>query len=411
MKWISLIYLLFLSTTQAQIFADFETTAGNFTVRLHDDKAPKAVANFIGLATGSRPWIDSNTGKIRTDPFFNGLTFHRTAQGFVNQFGSRNGTNSSPNPGYTFSDEFDPSLDFSTPYQFAMANSGPNSNGSQIFVTVGTPTFLNNVHTIFGTIPDDGTSRETIDAINNAPTLPSPNDETPVNPVTINKISIRRVGTSAENFDELAQNLPIPINIHTQLTSPATLTTSLQNNTTLQVYSSTNLAEWNFLGSIYYDGNDALPPSIGLPAPTPTIQSRFYRPTLTVYPNPPYIPTTLTAGTVIEISTSLGFTTYTFTALGSGSFDHSFPDQSTASGTFTARIENVTPISALLTLFPDIQDENNNDVAIQTTISRYDSPSPTQLTGEHKGDLFTLNPDNDRFEQTRPERDTFSLSQ
>src|SRR5690606_30528949 len=99
--------------------------------------APQTVANFIGLAEGSRAWIDPATGAVMNgEPFYDGITFHRVIEGFMNQAGSRNGLGTD-GPGYTFRDETDNGLDHSQPYVLSMANSGPNTNGSQFFVTAG----------------------------------------------------------------------------------------------------------------------------------------------------------------------------------------------------------------------------------------------------------------------------------
>src|SRR5215471_17873616 len=109
------------------IFADFTTSMGNFTCQLSYSNAPKAVANFIALATGERPWLDLVTGQTRTNAFYDGLTFHRVISGFMDQGGSPNGKGTD-GPGYAFTDEFSPLLNFNSPWILAMANSGPDSN-------------------------------------------------------------------------------------------------------------------------------------------------------------------------------------------------------------------------------------------------------------------------------------------
>src|SRR5438309_5209300 len=131
------------------IFADFTTSMGSFTCRLEYTIAPKAVANFIGLATGQRPWLDLPRGAARTNAFYNGLLFHRVVVGFVIQAGSPNGQGTA-GPGYVFPDEISPSLRFTNTGILAMANTGTNSNGSQFFITVTNTPFLNDGYTIFG---------------------------------------------------------------------------------------------------------------------------------------------------------------------------------------------------------------------------------------------------------------------
>ena len=118
--------------------AVFETNQGSFTINLLGEKVPKTVSNFISLAK---------------DGFYDGLTFHRVIAGFMIQGGDPAG-NGTGGPGYKFEDEFDAALTFSKPGLLAMANAGPNTNGSQFFITVAPTTYLNNKHTIFGEVVD-----------------------------------------------------------------------------------------------------------------------------------------------------------------------------------------------------------------------------------------------------------------
>src|SRR5262245_9483989 len=131
------------------IYAEFSTSMGSFTCALYYAQAPKTVANFIGLATGQRPWVDSLSGVVKTNPFYNGTTFHRVIAGFMNQGGSRNGQGTD-GPGYSFVDEFTNSLRHTNFGVLSMANAGPDSNGSQYFITVEPTTWLNDLHSIFG---------------------------------------------------------------------------------------------------------------------------------------------------------------------------------------------------------------------------------------------------------------------
>ena len=118
--------------------ARFETNLGNFTIDLFGDKAPKTVSNFIFLAK---------------DGFYNDLTFHRVIEGFMIQGGDPAGDGTG-GPGYKFEDEFDNSLTFSKPAILAMANSGPDTNSSQFFITVAPTPHLNGLHTIFGEVTE-----------------------------------------------------------------------------------------------------------------------------------------------------------------------------------------------------------------------------------------------------------------
>jgi peptidyl-prolyl cis-trans isomerase A (cyclophilin A) len=151
-------------TTQAT----FHTSAGDIKVNLFGNHAPKTVANFVGLADGSKEWKDPRTGKMTNAPLYNGTVFHRVIQGFMIQGGDPLGRGTG-GPGYNFADEFHGELAFDKPYLLAMANAGPNTNGSQFFITVGRTPHLNRKHTIFGEVADaDG--RAVVDAIATAST-------------------------------------------------------------------------------------------------------------------------------------------------------------------------------------------------------------------------------------------------
>jgi peptidyl-prolyl cis-trans isomerase A (cyclophilin A) len=128
--------------------AKIETTLGTFTCELYDKQAPVTVANFVGLARGVRPWKDKNGNWVKK-PFYDGLIFHRVIPGFMIQGGDPLGIGSG-NPGYRFDNEISADLQFDKPGLLAMANAGPGTNGSQFFITEGTPMYLNGKHTIFG---------------------------------------------------------------------------------------------------------------------------------------------------------------------------------------------------------------------------------------------------------------------
>lgn len=134
--------------------ATFITSEGSFTVRLMPDHAPKTVANFVELAQGKREWKDPRDGQKKSDPLYNGTIFHRVIPDFMIQGGDPDGTGMG-GPGYTFEDEVPaggPSFDKKG--LLAMANAGPNTNGSQFFVTVAETPWLTGRHTIFGEVTD-----------------------------------------------------------------------------------------------------------------------------------------------------------------------------------------------------------------------------------------------------------------
>jgi peptidyl-prolyl cis-trans isomerase A (cyclophilin A) len=167
------------------LHAHFTTSEGSFKARLFDDEVPKTVANFTGLAEGSKEWTDPRTGRKSNTRYFDGTVFHRVIDGFMIQGGDPTGTGRG-GPGYEFGDEFHPELRFDRGYLLAMANAGPGTNGSQFFITVGSQPHLNRKHTIFGEVVDPD-SRKVVDAIATAPT---DRNDRPKEAVTISKITI-----------------------------------------------------------------------------------------------------------------------------------------------------------------------------------------------------------------------------
>jgi peptidyl-prolyl cis-trans isomerase A (cyclophilin A) len=143
--------------------AVLHTNRGDIRIDLFDHQAPKTVANFIGLADGSKDWVDPRTGKAGQGALYADVVFHRVIDGFMIQGGDPTGTGRG-GPGYTFADEFHPELQFDRPYLLAMANSGPGTNGCQFFITVTKTPHLNRKHTIFGEVADQA-SRDVVDAI------------------------------------------------------------------------------------------------------------------------------------------------------------------------------------------------------------------------------------------------------
>jgi peptidyl-prolyl cis-trans isomerase A (cyclophilin A) len=133
------------------VYATFKTSMGDIVIQLFDDKAPKTVANFVGLASGTKEWIDPKTGEKVKRPLYNGTIFHRVIPGFMIQGGDPLG-NGTGSPGYRFEDEFSPDLRHSKGGILSMANAGPNTNGSQFFITLAPTPHLDNRHSVFGTV-------------------------------------------------------------------------------------------------------------------------------------------------------------------------------------------------------------------------------------------------------------------
>jgi peptidyl-prolyl cis-trans isomerase A (cyclophilin A) len=174
--------------------AVFDTTAGKLTCVLFPDQAPKTVANFIGLANGTKDWKNPMTGQTKHGvPLYTGTIFHRVIPNFMIQGGDPIG-NGTGSPGYTFEDEFSPTLKFDRPGRLAMANSGPGTNGSQFFITEVPTPHLNNHHTVFGQC--NAASVALVKKIARMPNDARTNR--PFDPVKINSITITGTGGAAK---------------------------------------------------------------------------------------------------------------------------------------------------------------------------------------------------------------------
>jgi len=158
-----------------EIYAAFDTTEGKFKIKLFADKTPKTVENFVALAEGAK------TGK----PFYDGTIFHRVIPDFMIQGGDPEGTGRG-GPGYRFADEFHPELKHTKPGILSMANAGPNTNGSQFFITVAATPWLDNKHTVFGEVT------EGYDVVKKISTLPRGAQDRPNKEVKINSVKIER---------------------------------------------------------------------------------------------------------------------------------------------------------------------------------------------------------------------------
>ncbi len=159
-----------------EIYAAFDTTEGKFKVRLFADKAPKTVENFVSLAEGTK------TGK----PFYDDTVFHRVIPDFMIQGGDPEGTGRG-GPGYRFADEFHPDLKHTKPGLLSMANAGPNTNGSQFFVTVAPTPWLDNRHSIFGEVT------EGYEVVKKISEVPRGAQDRPVQEVRVKSVKIERV--------------------------------------------------------------------------------------------------------------------------------------------------------------------------------------------------------------------------
>ncbi len=165
--------------------AVMETSMGTIKIKLFPDKAPETVANFVGLAQGTKEWTNPATGEKVKKPLYDGLIFHRVIPNFMIQGGDPMG-NGTGGPGYQFKDEIVPGLSFDKPGYLAMANAGPGTNGSQFFITTVPTPWLTGHHTIFGEVVE---GMDVVNAISNVARGPA---DRPNTPVLIKKVTITK---------------------------------------------------------------------------------------------------------------------------------------------------------------------------------------------------------------------------
>ena len=171
---------------QSGTYATFDTSMGKIVCRLFDKEAPNTVKNFIELAQGKREWKDGVSGKKGPGPLYNGTIFHRVIPKFMIQGGDPSGTGMG-GPGYKFADETKGSPHkFDKPGKLAMANSGPNTNGSQFFITVDNTDWLTGKHTIFGEVVE---GQDVVDKIT---ALPRGRNDRPNKDVVLKKVTIEQ---------------------------------------------------------------------------------------------------------------------------------------------------------------------------------------------------------------------------
>ncbi|PRP93488.1 Peptidyl-prolyl cis-trans isomerase B [Enhygromyxa salina] len=174
---------------EGPLMATFQTTLGNFTVKLLEDLAPNTVSSFVGLATGMGEWVDPVSGAPGTGRYYDGVIFHRVIAGFMLQGGDRTGTGRG-GPGYTFDDECNPQARHVKAGILSMANAGTRggrgSNGSQFFVTLGPTPHLDGKHTVFGEVV---VGLDVVEAIGATRTAAG---DRPISDVRIETVDVRR---------------------------------------------------------------------------------------------------------------------------------------------------------------------------------------------------------------------------
>jgi peptidyl-prolyl cis-trans isomerase A (cyclophilin A) len=170
---------------KAPVYATLKTSMGDIVIQLYEEKAPKTVANFVELATGAKEWTDPKSREKVKRALYNGTIFHRVIPGFMIQGGDPLG-NGTGGPGYRFEDEFHQDLKHSKPGILSMANAGPNTNGSQFFITDKATPWLDGKHSVFGEVIK---GQNIVDAIAN---VPRDFRDRPVKDVVIQELVISR---------------------------------------------------------------------------------------------------------------------------------------------------------------------------------------------------------------------------
>ena len=298
------------------LYAEFQTSMGTFTCRLEMEQAPRMVANFVGLATGERAWLAAD-GRVRTTPFYDGLLFHRVIAGFMIQSGSPSG-DGSDDPGYAVLDEFDPALRHDAAGVLSMANSGPNSNGSQFFITAAATPWLDDVHCVFGRVVE---GLEVVTAIS---LVGTDSEDRPVTPVVLQHVRILRSGAAAEAFDVTAHELPVVTGLRAGLSVAGTDTVNVafprEAFTAYRLYESIDLNSWA--------GRDlgielAVPRSDGVRLDTSGMLKGFFSLVRVQYAASTRAPPDLAGRTLIlNFNDGLGQITVVFNASGGGTYQY-----------------------------------------------------------------------------------------
>jgi len=175
--------------------ATLHTSEGDIEVELYADRVPTTVENFVALAEGANDydgtevgpgtgaWEDPESGEKRIDPLYSDIEFHRVIEGFMLQTGDPTGTGRG-GPGYTFDDEFDSELRHDSAGTLSMANRGPDTNGSQFFITLDAQPHLDDKHAVFGAVTD---GMDVVETIGNAETDPS---DRPIDTILLESVEI-----------------------------------------------------------------------------------------------------------------------------------------------------------------------------------------------------------------------------
>lgn len=316
--------------TFATLEADVVTSRGTITVELAYGEAPKAVANFIGLASGSRAWLDTSTGLVRTEPFYNGRLFDRVVAGASERrVGVGDAADDGANPGYTFPDEFHSSLKHA-PYVIAMDNRGPNTNGASFYFTADQPIVgRDGRHTVFGSVPGEA-GRAVIDEILQGG----------AGTTEILSINFRRTDMAAEAFDigevELPEITAVQGPLRVVPGVAADIGVERNGISLLTAHSSEDLFEWTPWVRDFRGLDDPQPPFFQRLDGAESF-ARFYRISLVNFPQALGV-SSFAARTLVVESPGVGELVYRFDETGSaGTYENVvFPGEPPLfSGNFT----------------------------------------------------------------------------
>ncbi|MCC5839828.1 MAG: peptidylprolyl isomerase [Opitutales bacterium] len=309
------------ASLRAEIFADFALSRdgeplGSFRVKLFHEKAPRPVANFVGLATGDLPWLDPRTSRVRNaTPFYDGTIFHRLIHDFMIQGGDPLGTGSG-GPGYVFQDQFHPDLRHDGRYMLSMAHAGPHTNGSQFFITLEDASHLDDYHSVFGEVID---GREVIDAFTDTETFPANQQNRPLEPIVLESVTLSGSALADFRADLHQHGLPRIGGVNPTITSKETaesgngrrlhLAWPREAFTDYLLLGSRDLDEWQTLGfGMSVDAEEDFGTDVSnIFSDSPTV---FFRLFGVDYNHLPVIPVAvLASGTRIELSVMDGLLT------------------------------------------------------------------------------------------------------
>lgn len=234
------------------IYVVFRSGESEWVCQLEYKIAPRTVANFLSLTEGTRPWLNYETMSPVKGNLYEGAAIHRIISGFMIQTGSPNGAGDG-NPGFAFRDEFHESLRHDSAGTLSMANSGPNTNGSQFFITVAPTPWLDNKHSVFGKVIQG------LDNVIAISKLPRDSADRPITPLYLDSVEIIRNGSEAEAFSHQTLEDPLPQLIGWQSLEISESNTIMslawtkEENRRYTLLNSSNLDDW----SIIYAGTDA----------------------------------------------------------------------------------------------------------------------------------------------------------